>query len=97
MFENNEKKISKAEGNEVELEKIVSAAEEEERQVQKGNFGRSLFQALIQLFFFSLYICEMPVSFETVIIIRERPFFPTDFKIRATFGFPLIHPPTPEI
>ncbi len=29
--------------------------------------------------------------------LRERPFFPTDFKIRTMFGFLLTHPPTPEI
>ncbi len=29
--------------------------------------------------------------------VRERPFFPTDFKIRTMIGFLLTHPPTPEI
>ncbi len=30
------------------------------------------------------------------IIIRDRPFFPTDFKIRTTIVFLLTHPSTPK-
>ncbi len=62
VFENNENKDSKAETNEVELENIVTAAEEEERQVQKGNVGTLLFHVLIQLLFHvSLNVCELPL------------------------------------